>query len=308
MSAFSLVIRRPSLRLQTLHTYPRKDSGSAHVQHTFYERWRPFSSSSPRHAVLEHLPSLTKSPTEDGNAMVVLYGWLLAKSKHLEKFGDLYNRHGADVITVKPNVAEVLRPKKAEELALKILDTLQSSSNQHKPILIHGFSVGGYFYGQTLHKIVTEPKYASVKDRIIGQIFDSPVDIDNIPYGVSNAATDNRLLKNTLKFSIDSYLNLTRKYTMDKFLARSKLFFNNPVHSPALFLFSNDDPVALPEACERCVAQWKDELGMDVTSKKWDSSPHVSHFYKHQEEYTSLLVEFLKKVGVIGRDVRVDKI
>ena len=163
-------------------------------------------------------------------------------------------------------------------------------------------------YGQTLNKIVTDPKYASVKDRIIGQIFDSPVDFDNIPYGVSNAATDNRVLKNMFKFSIESYFALTRKYTMDQYLAISKLFLSNPVHTPALFLFSTDDPVALPEACERCVAQWKDQLGMDVTSKKWDSSSHVSHFYKHQEEYTLLLVDFLKKVSIIDPAVHVDKI
>lgn len=178
-----------------------------------------------------------------------------------------------------------------------MLDILQSPSNKDKPILIHGFSVGGYLYGQTLNHIVTDPKYSSVQDRIIGQIFDSPVDFDNIPYGVSNAATDNVILRNTMRLSIQSYFKLTQKHTMDKFLARSKLFLSNPVRAPALILFSNDDPVALPEGCENCVTKWRD-LGMDVTSKKWDSSPHVSHFYKHREEYLELLTEFVKKVGL----------
>ena len=180
--------------------------------------------------------------------------------------------------------------------------------NRNKPVLIHGFSVGGYFYGQTLNKIVTDPKYSSVKDRIIGQIFDSPVDFDSIPFGISTAVTNNRFLRKTMQYSIESYLSLTRKYTTDYYRARSKLFYRNPVHTPALFLYSNDDPVARSEACERCVSQWRDDLGMDVVSKKWDSSPHVSHFYKHQEEYTSLLVEFLKKVEIIEPTVRVDKI
>lgn len=137
-----------------------------------------------------------------------------------------------------------------------------------------------------------------MQDRIIGQIFDSPVDFDNIPYGISNAATENAILRNTMRLSIQSYFKLTQKHTMDKFLARSKLFLGNPVRAPALILFSNDDPVALPEACERCVTKWRD-LGIDVTSKKWDSSPHVSHFYKHQEEYLELLMEFLQKVGIV---------
>lgn len=44
--------------------------------------------------------------------MVVLFGWLLAKSRHLHKYGELYHQYGADVITVKLEVMEILRPKK----------------------------------------------------------------------------------------------------------------------------------------------------------------------------------------------------
>ena len=39
--------------------------------------------------------------------VVVLFGWLLAKSRHLHKYGELYHQHGADVITVKLEVMEV---------------------------------------------------------------------------------------------------------------------------------------------------------------------------------------------------------
>ena len=40
--------------------------------------------------------------------VVVLFGWLLAKSRHLEKYGELYrHQYGADVITVKLEVMEV---------------------------------------------------------------------------------------------------------------------------------------------------------------------------------------------------------
>ena len=39
--------------------------------------------------------------------VVVLFGWLLAKSRHLHKYGELYHQYGADVITVKLEVMEV---------------------------------------------------------------------------------------------------------------------------------------------------------------------------------------------------------
>ena len=38
---------------------------------------------------------------------MVLFGWLLAKSRHLHKYGELYHQYGADVITVKLEVMEV---------------------------------------------------------------------------------------------------------------------------------------------------------------------------------------------------------
>ena len=39
--------------------------------------------------------------------VVVLFGWLLAKSRHLHKYGELYHMYGADIITVKLEVMEV---------------------------------------------------------------------------------------------------------------------------------------------------------------------------------------------------------
>ena len=298
MPGFSNCRRCFYLSPENVHCWLWRSNGNQFTKGKCHLKKRHLSTSTHKYGVLERMPANNTFSNDSLQPIAVVYGWLLAKSRHLEKFGQFYNNHGADVVTVKPNVTEVLRPKKAEELAGRLLDIVQSPSNRERPVLIHGFSVGGYLYGQTLNHIVTNPKYSSVQDRIIGQIFDSPVDFNNIPYGISNAATDNAILKNTMRLSIQSYFKLTQKYTMDKFVARSKLFLSNPVRAPALVLFSNDDPVALPEACERCVTGWRD-LGMDVTSKKWDSSPHVSHFYKHQEEYMELLMEFLKKVGVV---------
>ena len=42
--------------------------------------------------------------------LVVLFGWLLAKSRHLHKYGELYHQHGADVITLKIEAMEVINP------------------------------------------------------------------------------------------------------------------------------------------------------------------------------------------------------
>ena len=53
------------------------------------------------------MPAKEKFSNDPNQPIAVVYGWLLAKSRHLEKFGHFYNNYGADVVTVKPNVTEV---------------------------------------------------------------------------------------------------------------------------------------------------------------------------------------------------------
>lgn len=56
---------------------------------------------------MECIPAKEKFSADPNQPIAVVYGWLLAKSRHLEKFGHFYNDYGADVVTVKPNVSEV---------------------------------------------------------------------------------------------------------------------------------------------------------------------------------------------------------
>lgn len=230
--------------------------------------------------------------------LVVLFGWLLAKSRHLHKYGELYHQHGADVITVKLEVMEILRPQKAEMVATKVLNQLTSPENKNRPVLVHGFSVGGYLYSHVLNLMEKLDKFSPVKERILGQVFDSPVDFDGIPYGVSNAASQNPFIRWLMKSSIESYLTIFAKYTSKVYVAHSQLFHNNPVRSPALFLFSKDDKIADVKTCQACADYWKEKLNMSVNYVCFDSSPHVSHFYVHNREYTQAVKDFLKVVNV----------
>jgi len=227
--------------------------------------------------------------------VVVLFGWLLAKSRHLHKYGELYHQCGADVITVKLEVMEILRPKKAELVATKVLNELTSTENKDRPVLVHGFSVGGYLYSHVLNLMENLEMFSPVKQRIFGQVFDSPVDFHGIPFGISNAAADNAFVRRLMQSSIELYLTLAR-YTTKVYLAQSHLFHNNPVRSPALFLFSKDDKVADFKTCQKVADYWSEQLDMDVRQLCFESSPHVSHFYVHSEKYTQAVKDFLRKV------------
>ncbi|XP_068672249.1 transmembrane protein 53-like [Montipora foliosa] len=227
--------------------------------------------------------------------VVVLFGWLLAKSRHLHKYGELYHKYGADIITVKLEVMEILRPRKAELIATKVLKELTSAENKDRPVVVHGFSVGGYLYSHVLKLMENLDMFSPVKQRILGQIFDSPVDFQGVPRGISNAASKNPLIRWLMRSSIELYLRLVH-YTSKVYLAQSHLFHNNPVRSPALFLFSKGDKIADFKTCQACADFWKEELNMDVRQICFESSPHVSHFYLHNEEYTQAVTDFLRVV------------
>lgn len=193
---------------------------------------------------------------------------------------------------------QILRPKKAEQVATKVLNKLISDENKHRPVVIHGFSVGGYLYSHVLNLMVKQDRFSSVKERIRGQVLDSPVDFHGIPYGVSNAASENPFVCWLMQSSIEAYLAIFARYTTKVYLAHSHLFHNNPVRSPALFFFSKDDKVADVDTCQACADYWKNELNMTVSQQCFESSPHVSHFYVHNKEYTEAVKKFLRDLNI----------
>lgn len=67
---------------------------------------------------------------------------------------------------------------------LKYLERNQA----HKPIVLHGFSVGGYLWGEAMVQIVQdEQRYKSITDRVVGQVWDSVAEITEITVGVPRA-------------------------------------------------------------------------------------------------------------------------
>lgn len=72
------------------------------------------------------------------------------------------------------------------------------------PMVLHGFSVGGYLWGEVLVKFSQDlVKYQSVTGRICGQIFDSGVDVNDIPTGFPSAVFPNNPV---LKSAFEKYI------------------------------------------------------------------------------------------------------
>lgn len=74
---------------------------------------------------------------------------------------------------------------------LKFLDANRS----YGPVLLHGFSVGGYLWGEALVQMERErERYENIVSRIAGQVWDSVADVETISVGLPFAVVPNNPL------------------------------------------------------------------------------------------------------------------
>ncbi|KAH9491856.1 hypothetical protein Btru_029901 [Bulinus truncatus] len=239
--------------------------------------------------------------------LVLLYGWMLAKQRHLDKYGNMYHSKGFDVLSLKMKPSQVLLPKQAQRTTEELLSILQDGELKDKPLMVHGFSVGGYMYGELLVKLNQDlDKYNSVKKRLVGQIFDSPVDYEGVPSGFSTILVKNKVGQKILKFSIESYMSIFKDSVTSHYIRSSDAFHRNELRLPSLMLYSRSDPIGVDTQIELVMKKWR-TAGIPVMARCWESSPHVSHFHRHPDEYVEAVLKFLNSVGLTKPESEVAK-
>lgn len=85
-------------------------------------------------------------------------------------------------------------------VASDLLQFLDINTRQ-RPILIHGFSVGGYLWGELLALVEKDrERYQPVLKNIVAHIWDSAADMQDIPDGLPTAVfPKNSILQGTLR-------------------------------------------------------------------------------------------------------------
>jgi len=77
--------------------------------------------------------------------------------------------------------------------------TFLKQNESYQQILLHGFSVGGYMWGEALDLIQSDKdKYSNVTDRIVGQVWDSIADVNQIPIGLPRAVFPKNMMMQSL--------------------------------------------------------------------------------------------------------------
>ncbi|CAG0887082.1 unnamed protein product [Darwinula stevensoni] len=235
----------------------------------------------------------------DEQPFLLLLGWLMSKEKHMSKYAKIYLEQGFDVLSVRITPMQMLWPVKGTQVvAERILDQLHALP-PGRPICIHGFSVGGYLFGECLVRLYRSmEKYQGLMQRFVGQVWDSVVDFENIPQGFPKAISTNPVLRKSIEGYIKYHLRVFYNVATVHYKASSEAFVNRPLPCPALFLTSEADPVGEIKKIIGIVENMNQE-GIKALVKVWKKSTHCNHFKTYPEDYLSLLGDHLDQIGLL---------
>lgn len=234
---------------------------------------------------------------EQNRPLVILLTWMLAQRKHVNKYIDLYLRKGFDVFRVSISVKQLLWPVQGSQVVAADTVNFLDDNRGFQPILIHGFSVGGYVWGEALVKMNQDlNKYRGIIERIKGQVWDSTPDITEFSKGFPHAVfPNNTVLRKAVEKGIEYHLKTFQDTATQHYIRSSQLFHTTPVRAPALVFIAKNDPIASLPVVTKAKETWE-SMGMKTYMKCWDKSKHVSHFHLHRKEYIETLENFLSSL------------
>jgi hypothetical protein len=249
---------------------------------------------------LSFRPAVSKLLDSDHRPIVLIYAWLAAKSKHIHKFGDFYLDKGFDVLHIKVGAQQILWPPVAQSIVSDIVNFVTTPQRHKQPIFVHGFSVGGYLYGETLVRITSDPSLReSMTRRVRGHVFDSPVDFEGVPRGVGMAVSNMVAAQVAIKSTLEAYMSLFQRQVTQHYIRSSQAFHDNPLSTPSLVFYSKSDVIGTPGPIEGVIKGWKAK-GIPVFTRCWENSPHVQHYLRDPVTYTLELNNFLHSIGLVA--------
>ncbi|XP_058794005.1 uncharacterized protein LOC131665854 [Phymastichus coffea] len=246
------------------------------------------------------------NPNADERPLLVLLCWLQSKRKHIMKFVNFYMEQGFDVVTVSITPWQLMWPVNGSRIIASDLLDFLDQNKQYKRVLLHGFSVGGYMWGEVLDFVHQDrKKYDHVINRVVGHVWDSAADISEFTIGTPKAIfPNNEVLQNATRSYLEYHMKVFHKQATQYWIRSSQLFHLNLVRSPALFLVSKTDPVGSLESNMRVRDSWE-SLGTKTYTKVFEDTPHVGHFRAHPKEYVAELYTFLDRLQLIQNQEKI---
>ncbi|XP_011266614.1 uncharacterized protein LOC105257586 isoform X1 [Camponotus floridanus] len=238
--------------------------------------------------------------------LLVILTWLLSKRQHVMKFVNLYMEQGFDVAVVSLTPWQLMWPTKGSRLVAADLLTFLKQNESYQQILLHGFSVGGYMWGEALDLMESnKEKYSGIVDRIVGQVWDSIADVREIPIGLPHAVfPKNVMLQSMFRKYIEYHMKTFYQQATQHYIRSSQVFHSASIRVPALFFVSRSDPIGTVSSNLTLRDDWE-SAGIKTYVKIFEESPHVAHFYTYPKEYVAELYAFLQKLNLIQNEEKI---
>lgn len=143
-----------------------------------------------------------------------------------------------------------------------VVDVLEADGVAGRPVLVHGFSSGGYLCGQ--YQLALQRRGGGLKQNVVGQLYDSPVDVEGIPKGVATGVTENPLGRFAVRGLLELWLGLNPR-SVEQYTASADAFKANLLATPLHMIYSHEDPVTDSGRIHEVLDGWEAN-GYDVTS------------------------------------------
>ena len=237
--------------------------------------------------------------------LTVLLGWVGAREKTMLKYCALHHARGLDCVFLLPVWRDVLWPtERARPTMAALAAALAADEAKARPLVIHGFSMGAYMSGMLADNLMSaaDGRFEQLRERVTCEIWDSPVDLDGVPFGVSSSALRaGSPAQRAAQWAIETYL-ASRPKVMAEYRCSSGHFWANRLRRPSLWITSHGDTVTSVADCAAVCAAWRAQGNDAVEELVFDESVHVSHLMKYPEEYENALDRTLRAVGVVDED------
>ncbi|XP_011639162.1 uncharacterized protein LOC105428505 [Pogonomyrmex barbatus] len=251
--------------------------------------------------------NVTQINVTNNRPLLVILTWLLSKRRHVMKFVNLYMEQGFDVAVVSLTPWQLMWPVKGSRLVAEDLLTFLKQNESYQQILLHGFSVGAYMWGEALDLIQSnKDKYPNIADRIVGQVWDSIADVSQIAIGFPRAVfPKNMMLQSMLRKYVEYHMKTFHQQATQYYIRSSQVFHTaSIIRVPALLFVSKTDPVGAVTSNLILRDTWE-SLGVKTYVKIFEESPHVAHFYTYPKEYITELYAFLQKLNLIQNEEKI---
>lgn len=238
--------------------------------------------------------------------LVVMPTWLMAKKKHISKYAKFYLDYGFDVLSISITPWQLLWPTKGTQVVAGDILRFLESNVSYNPLTLHGFSVGGYLWGEVLVRIVAERnRYQPIIDRVVAQVWDSAADITEITIGLPIAVfPTNKVMQSTLRSYMAYHMKTFDKVATAHYVRSSQMFHTNLVRSPAIMFVSKKDPIGAISSNQRVRENWESN-GVKVNWLCFEDSRHVGHMQKYPAEYFGAIAKLLEDAGLVRSQEKV---